>query len=50
MNFGWWTFTEINKCKELFENGKTIKEIAIALDRCEMSIQNLLKTERVTLV
>lgn len=46
MNYGWWTYPEISKCKELFKNGNTIKEIANELDRCEISIQNLLQTER----
>jgi len=47
MNYNWWTLKEIDSCKKLYNNGNTIKDIAIKLDRCELSVENLLVTERV---
>lgn len=47
MKYTWWTMPEINKCKDLFKSGKSFEEIAKKLDRSELSIKNLLYTERV---
>jgi hypothetical protein len=47
MNYGWLTYPEINKCKEMYKNGRAIKDIAKELDRDEIYVQNLLETERV---
>ena len=47
MKYGWWTYIEMDRCKGLHKEGKTIEEIALELDRTENSIKNLLETERV---
>lgn len=50
MKYSWWTYSEIQECKDMYRNGKTIQEIAKELDRSELSIRNLLETERVEIV
>lgn len=47
MNHKWWTETEIDRCKQLYKEGKGIDEIADILDRGILSVINLLTMERV---
>lgn len=47
MKYKWWTGKEIDQCKQMYKDGKSIAEIAEILDRGILSITNLLTTERV---
>jgi hypothetical protein len=41
----WWTGNEIDQCKQLYESGKTIEEVAEVLDRGVISIVVVLTME-----